>query len=143
IGASWMIAAVPPAPPDVLERWVSIVELPWLVYAWPEHLGPIHEPKDIRAIAGDIAHSKIFVGMHGLGLSEMVISPRSWRSIPGTPDTHILSLEGEPATGPLWVGPASRGLWRWDLAAEPCAQSPSLAARARVNQDPLHQTVEP
>ena len=143
IGAYWMIAAVPPAPLDDLERWVSIVELPWLVYTWPEHLGPIHEPKDIRAIAGDIAQSKIFVGMHGLGLSEMVISPRSWRSIPGTPDTHILSLEWEHATDTLWVGTASRGLWRWDIATERWEQSPFVPANARVNQVLLDDTVEP
>jgi len=143
IGAHWMVAAVPPAPLDDLERWVSIVELPWLVYTWPEHLGPIQEPKDIRAIAGDIAQSKIFVGMHGLGLSEMVIAPRSWRSIPGTPDTHILALEWEHATDTLWVGTASRGLWRWDIATETWEQSPFVPANARVAQVLLDDTVAP
>lgn len=143
IGAYWMLAAVPPAPLDDLERWVSIVELPWLAYTWPEHLGPIEEPKDIRAIAGDIEQSKIFVGTFGKGLSEMVISPRSWRSIPGTPDTHILGLEWEHGTDTLWVATASSGLWRWDIASETWEQSPFVPPNARVNQVLLDDTVSP
>ena len=143
IGAYWMLAAVPPAPLDDLERWVSVVELPWLAYTWPEHLGPLHEPKDIRAIAGDLSRSTIFVGMHGLGLSEVVLSPRAWRSIPGTPDDHILGLEWERETDVLWVATASRGLWRWDITTETWEQSPYVPANARVNQVLLDEQVKP
>lgn len=143
IGAHWMLAVVPPAPLDDLERWVSIVDLPWLAYTWPEHLGPIEEPKDIRAIAGDMSQSKIFVGMFGLGLSEVVLSPRAWRSIPGTPDTHILGLEWEHGTDTLWVATASRGLWRWDIATETWEQSPFVPANAQVSQVLVDETVEP
>lgn len=143
IGAYWMLAAVPPAPLDDLERWVSIVDLPWLAYSWPEHLGPIEEPKDIRSIAGDIPRSKIYVGMHGLGLAEMTLTPRNWRSIPGTPDTHVLALEWERQEDTLWVGTASQGLWRWDMVTETWAQSPFVPAGARVNHLLLDETVSP
>lgn len=143
IGAHWMLAVVPPAPLDDLEQWVSIVELPWLAYTWPEHIGPLAQPKDIRAIAGDMAESKVFVGMYGLGLSELVISPRSWRSLPGTPDSHIIGLEWEHGTDTLWVATESRGLWRWDISTETWEQSPFVPANARVSQVLVDEEVEP
>jgi hypothetical protein len=142
-GAYWMLAAVAPAPLDDLERWVSIVEMPWLAYSWPEHLGPIEEPKDIRSIAGHIPRSKIYVGMFGLGLAEMTLSPRNWRSIPGTPDTHILALEWEREEDTLWVGTMSSGLWAWDMVRETWTQSPHVPSGARVYQLLLDETFTP
>lgn len=142
-GAYWMLAAVGPAPLDDLERWTSIPSHPWLVYTWPEHLGRLEEPKDIRSIAGDLSRRKIFVGTFGLGLSEMTISPRSWRSVPETPDSHILGLEWETEEEKLWVATLHRGLWRWDTSSEEWEQSPFVPTDAAVFQILLDETVTP
>lgn len=137
----WKVAAVGPAPADIM-KWIDHHETPWLADTHPQHWSSVEEPDDMHAVAGDAQAGRIYVGSWGRGLAAMDFAPRKWWDIPGTPDTHINSLELDPTDGKLWVGTASQGLWRWDPATETWEQNPHVPTGA-VHDVYLDTTVTP
>ena len=139
----WKVAALPPSPMDTVMSFIDYDRVKWKVDTYPEHLGPIEEPKDLHAVAGDLDQGMVYVGSWGKGLSAMQGAPRKWWSIPGTPDTVINGLELDPVDGKLWVATGSSGLWTWDPADGKWEQNPFVPDWLQVNQIHLDTTVTP
>jgi len=142
----WKIGALPPPAPGLtgedLEIWLDGDETPYLINTHPSHWSSEEEPDDMHAIAGDTVAGVVYVGSWGRGLARMTMSPRRWEDVPGTPDTHINSLELDPTDGRLWVGTRSAGLWRWNPATEQWQKHPLVPA-STIHEIYLDTTVEP
>jgi len=139
----WKVAALPPSPMDTVLSFIDYDRVKWRVDTWPQHLGPIEEPKNLHAVAGDLEEGRVYVGSWGMGLSAMQDAPRKWWSVPGTPDTVINGLELDPIDGKLWVATGSSGLWRWDPPTGQWEQSPFVPGHLPVHQIYLDTTVTP
>lgn len=138
----WKLAAVELAPLDDVMGWIDYTRTPWFIDTHAEVWGPVEDPDDLHAIAGDVALGRVYVGSWGKGLAAMNFAPRRWWQIEGTPDTHINSLELDPTDGKLWVGTRSAGLWRWDPARETW-EAITLVPSETIFQVYLDTTVTP
>ena len=140
-GGHWKVAALGPAP-EYLADWLDPQKSPWLLDTWAENLGPLEEPDEVIAIAGDLAKNRLWIGTREQGLSAAQLQPRRWWSVEGAPDREITGLELD-ADGSLWVGTGSRGLWRHDVTGRTWERSRHVPATARVFQVYLDATVSP
>lgn len=138
----WKLGGVNLAPLDDLMGWLDNDRTPWIANTHAEVWGPVEDPDDLRAIAGEASQGRIYVGSFGKGLAAMDFAPRKWWAIAGTPDTHITSLELDPSDGKLWVGTLSMGLWRWDPRTEVWEQITAVPA-STIHQVYLDSTVTP
>ncbi len=142
LASHWKLAALPPTPADDLEAFLDHHEVPWLFDTWAEVWGDVEDPDDLRAIAGDVAGNRVFVGSHGKGLARAQLQPRVWTEVAGNPDPNVTALELDQGDL-LWVGTESRGLWRYDDGTGAWEQSPFVPADARVYDLHLDETVTP